>query len=100
MAHTFLSLDMNLIPQDTKDNVPTFYGGLFSNDGSRMLIDGYNGARALVHPQATLNAWLQWEQDPESTLKIIIDNSIEYTAQQMQIERDDVNSIWYVEGVE
>ena len=45
MAHTFLSLDMDLIPQSTKDNVPTFWQGLFSNDQSRILIDGYNDKR-------------------------------------------------------
>jgi hypothetical protein len=37
--HTFLSLNIDLIPQSTKDNVPTFYSALFSNDSTRMLID-------------------------------------------------------------
>ena len=54
MAHSFLSLDMNIIPQSTKDNVPTFNSALFSNDNSRMLIDGRNGKGELVHPMTVL----------------------------------------------
>jgi hypothetical protein len=97
MPHTFLALDMALIPQSTKDNIPTFWKGLFSNDNSRMLIDGYNGNRELVHPQQTLDAWLQWELDPQVTLSAILSSAIEYTAEEFKAERLDVTSIWYVE---
>ena len=60
MPHTFLAIDMLLIPQSTKRNVPTFWGGLFSNDGvknangewgkepSRMLLDGRNEEGEIV----------------------------------------------------
>ena len=96
MAHTFLSLDMNLIPQATKDNVPTFYSALFSNDNSRMLIDGRNDKGELVHSWEVLLAWLQWEANPLSTLNAIVDNSIEYTAQEFAELKNDVDSIWYV----
>lgn len=94
MAHTFLSLDMNLIPQTTKDNVPTFYSGLFSNDNSRMLIDGRNGKGELVHSWEAILSWLQWETDPLSTLNKIVDSSIEYTAQEFAALKNDVDSIW------
>ena len=97
MAHTFLSLDMNLIPQTTKDNVPTFCSGLFSNDNSRMLIDGRNSKGELVHSWEVLLAWLQWEADPLATLDLIVHNSIEYTTQEFNVLKNDVNSIWYVE---
>lgn len=97
MSHTFLSLDMNLIPQSTKDNVPTFWKGRFSNDKSRMLIDGYNEKRELVHTQSTLSAWLQWSQNPEEIQAQLIATSIEYTKEEIKALRNDVNSIWYIE---
>ena len=96
MAHTFLSLDMNLIPQATKDNVPTFYSALFSNDNTRMLIDGRNDKGELVHSWEALLSWLQWEYAPLTTLNIIADNSIEYTTQEFAALKNDVASIWYV----
>jgi len=108
MAHTFLSLDMNLIPQATKDNVPTFWGGLFSSDGIKdadgnytqdptmLLIDGYNDNGDLVHPQETLSAWLQWESNPLETQELIISNAIEYTKAEYITLKGDVNSIWFV----
>ena len=96
MPHTFLALDMRLIPQSTKDNVPTFWDGMFSSDGKMMLIDGYNDNRKLVHPQATLDAWLQWESDPQATLNAILSSAIEYTREEFKAERRDINSIWYV----
>lgn len=97
MPHTFLSLDMNLIPQATKDNVPTFYSALFSNDNTRMLVDGRNDKGELVHSWAVLLAWLQWETDPLTTLNTIVDNSIEYTRQEFNALKNDADSIWYVE---
>lgn len=98
--HTFLSLDMDLIPQSTKDNVPTFYSGMFSNDNTRMLIDGYNDAGDLVHPQAVLSAWLQWIDNPEEVQQQILSNAIEYTHQEIKDKQKDVNSIWYIEPEE
>lgn len=100
MSHAFLALDMSLIPQSTKDNVPTFWNGLFSNDGARMLIDGYNDKGVLVHPQNTLDAWLQWVENPLETQEQLISTAIEYTAQEIKLEKQDINSIWYVEQVE
>ncbi len=100
MSHTFLALDMNLIPQATKDNIPTFWQGVFSNDMSRMLIDGYNDKRELVHPQATMITWLQWESDPQTTQQALLDSAVEYTSEQIKAEQQDVNSIWYIEPEE
>lgn len=97
MSHTFLSLDMNLISQATKDNVPTFSLGLFSNDGSRMLLDGYNDKGVMVHPMPVLLAWTQWDDNPADTIQTLLDNSIEYTAQEFTALKNDVGSIWYVE---
>ena len=94
MAHSFLSLDMNLIPQSTKDNVPTFYSALFSNDNSRMLIDGRNGNGELVHPMTVLLAWTQWSANPSEAVQAILDDAIEYTTSEFHALRSDVNSIW------
>ncbi len=96
MSHTFLSLDMSLIPQTTKDNVPTFWQGVFSNDESRILIDGYNERRELVHTQKTLSAWLQWSSNPLETQQQILETAIEYTAEQIKKEQNNVNSIWHI----
>tara|TARA_R110002012_G_scaffold273575_1_gene459478 strand:+ start:1683 stop:1985 length:303 start_codon:yes stop_codon:yes gene_type:complete len=95
--HTFLALDMNTIPQATKDNVPTFWCGLFSNDKSRMLIDGYISNNVLVHCQYVLDSWLQWESDPSATQELIISNAIEYTYEQVKTMQKDPESIWYIE---
>jgi len=97
MSHTFLALDMDLIPQSTKDNVPTFYKGMFSNDNSRMLIDGYNNDGNIVHSEHVLMSWLQWEEDPQDTYQLLINNAIEYTAEDIKTEQSNVNSIWYVQ---
>lgn len=91
---------MSLIPQSTKDNVPTFWKGMFSNDNSRMMIDGYNDKGVLVHPQSVLDAWLQWSDDPSSVQESLISNAIEYTADEIRIEQADQNSIWYIEPIE
>lgn len=96
MAHTFLSLDMNLIPQTTKDYVPTFWGGLFSNDNSRMLIDGYNDKREIVHPQSTFDSWLQWSDNPKEVQESILSSAIEYTSAEIKAEIKNPESIWYV----
>lgn len=87
---------MDLIPQSTKDNVPTFYSGLFSNDNSRMLIDGYNDKRELVHPQTTFDAWLQWSTNPQAIQDQLIGEAIEYTTVEFISLKNDVDSIWYV----
>jgi hypothetical protein len=97
MAHSFLSLDMNLIPQSTKDTVPTFYSALFSNDNSRMLIDGRNGKGELVHPMTVLLKWTQWSANPSEVVQALLDDAIEYTADEFHALRGDVDSIWYVE---
>tara|TARA_R110000772_G_scaffold138690_1_gene247775 strand:- start:1130 stop:1438 length:309 start_codon:yes stop_codon:yes gene_type:complete len=97
MAHTFLSLDMNLIPQTTKDNIPTFYSGLFSNDNSRMLIDGRNDKGALVHPMSVLLSWTQWSENPNEVIQILLDNAIEYTPEEFKSIKNNDGSIWHVE---
>lgn len=99
-SHTFLALNLSLIPQTTKDNVPTFWQGLFSNDNSRMLIDGYNANGDLVHPQATLDAWLQWSVDPQAIQVALLAEASEYTKDEFMTMKADVNSIWYAEEVE
>ena len=95
MAHTFLALDTSLIPQSTKDNVPTYLAGYFSNEGGRLLIDGYNENRELVHPQATFDAWLQWSDNPEEIQAAILEGAIEYTKEEFQAETSHSDSIWF-----
>tara|TARA_R110000772_G_scaffold6315_3_gene22114 strand:+ start:836 stop:1183 length:348 start_codon:yes stop_codon:yes gene_type:complete len=110
MAHTFLSLDVRYkIPKATKDNVPTFWSALYSNDGvkgndgkwivepSRILLDGRNDKGELVHSWEALLSWLQWETDPLITLNVIVDDAIEYTAQEFNTLKNNVDSIWYIE---
>lgn len=98
MPHTFLSLDMALIPADTKAYVPGFWSGRFSNDQERMIIDGKNNDGDIVHPQNILNSWLQWEPDPQATMNLILSTAIEYTVEEFLLEKNDSNSIWFEEG--
>lgn len=109
--HTFLALDVALIPQQTKDNIPTFWNAVFSKDGvknddgswlkepSRMLLDGYNDNRELVHSNYVLMYWLQWEDDPSSKLSEILSTAIEYTKEQYKTEKLNPLSIWYEEDL-
>ncbi len=100
MAHTFLALDMNLIPQWTKDNVPTFWKGRFSNDNSRMLIDGYKENGELVHPQFVLDAWLGGVSNKEEVQAQLIGEAIEYTKEEIASETNDPISSWYIKPEE
>lgn len=97
MSHTFISLDMNLIPKSTKENDPTFSGGLFSNDNSRMLIDGRNESGQMVHPMAALLKWTQWSDNPEQVVNALIAGSIEHTMEEFMLLKNNINSIWYAD---
>jgi hypothetical protein len=100
---------MALIPAETKSNVPTFWMARFSNDGvkddsgkyivepSRMLIDGYNEERKLVHPDSTFSKWLQWSNNPQSIVELLLSTAIEYTTLDLTLEQSKVNSIWCVD---
>jgi len=106
--HTFLSLKTSLIPQSTKDNLSEYGKCLFSNDSvanggepSRVLIDGYNNLNQLVQAQEIIDNWLQWENNPSGIIAIIMhpDNIIQYTHEELTLEKTDINSIWYEEGM-
>ena len=110
MSHTFLSLKTNLIPQETKDNLPEYGSCLFSNDAdknngepSRILIDGYNDLNELVMNDETVSNWLQWSKNPSAIIAVMMhpDNVINYTKEQIKLEKKNVNSVWYIpESVE
>lgn len=108
--HTYLALDMNAIPESTKQYVPTFWRGKFSNDGIRndddngwikepslMLIDGYNEKGELTHPMPVLKKWLVGFSDEDAEIKIqeLMDTAIEYSQSEIKTEMMDENSIWY-----
>lgn len=100
---------MTLIPNETKNNVPTFWGARFSNDGvlgmggvytnepTRILIDGYNEDGELVHPDFVLRSWLGWSENHDEIISEILSTAIEYTKDEFIARTKDVNSIWYVE---
>ncbi len=48
---TYLAIPVSIIPEWTKQNVPTYPLGRFSNDGQYMLIDN-------AHPLGTYERWL------------------------------------------
>jgi hypothetical protein len=75
MPDIFLALRTDLIPQPTKDYVPNYADGYFSNDGSRYLFPYYNAGGDLLHPQSTFDNWLQWSENPQE-----IQNALESTA--------------------
>lgn len=88
---------MALIPQSTKDNVPTFWQGRFSNDGTLMLIDGYNENGELTHPSIVLLAWLQWSSEPEAIMQTLLATAIEYSKTQFRALTIDPTSKWFVD---
>ena len=106
VGHDFLALKTALIPQETKDNLPEYGSCLFSNDfianggePSRVLIDGYNKSNQIVQAQITIDGWLQWSENTSGIIAILMhpDNIIRYTYNEYVTERDDINSIWYVD---
>ena len=96
MAYTFLALKVSDIPAETKLNVPTYSLGYFSNDGTWYLMPGYNEERKLVHEQTILLDWLQWEPDPATTLQVLLDGASELTKVELDQQRADPTSIWYI----
>ncbi len=98
MSHSFLALKVADIPFATFDNVLRHYptGMIYSNDkGSRLLLDGYNAQRQLVHLPEILLSWVQWEEDPEAALSLLIDGADEYTYDEYLKLKNNPNSIWY-----
>ena len=96
MSHTFLSLDMSLIPQETKDNVPTFNSCLFSNDMTRLLLDGRSISGQLVHAMPVLLSWVRWSDNQQEAVDLILSSAIEYTAEEFISLKENPDSIWYV----
>ena len=86
MAHSFLAIPVNIIPEWTKQNVPTYGMGYFSNDNQFMLIDN-------AHTDVTYARWLgpNFDQLPN-----IIANSTELAYEQLLQLQNDSDSIWYV----
>ena len=97
--HTFLAIKFDLIPQATKDNVPLFWDGVFSSDISLLLIDGNSDSGGMVHPMSTLLSWVQWSENPNEVIAGILSDAIEYTYDEYQAEKNDVNSVWYIAPV-
>lgn len=95
MPKTFLALSMTLIPQETKDNISSFWLNKFSNDNSRILLAGYSGTGELLHSTEKMLAWVQWEQDPQAKITELIQTAIEYTKDEIQAEFANPESIWY-----
>lgn len=83
--HGFLMVPTALIPQWTKDNVPNYSLGLFSNDNSLMLIDD-------AHP---VNTYQKWLGPNFHMLETIMAASVSVTAEQFQAMCVDPLSVWY-----
>tara|TARA_R110000772_G_scaffold236183_1_gene347826 strand:+ start:238 stop:537 length:300 start_codon:yes stop_codon:yes gene_type:complete len=94
MAHTFLAIDPSLMKANTRSNQNSF--GLLSNDGSRILIDGYNEKREFVC-DAGFKQWIKTPEHASSDASLILSTAIEYTYDQIKAMKKDVASIWYVD---
>lgn len=82
---TYLAIPVSVIPDWTKQNIPTYPLGLFSNDGAYMLIDN-------AHPISTYEKWL----GPNiALLDSIIAASTVYSHDDISTLKSDVNSIWF-----
>lgn len=106
--HTFLSIDLSLLHKNTRNSPQAKSIGMLSNDGSRRVIDGYslnadgsykldvNNDKILVHTDKIMKAWVKIPENAATTQSQILSEAIEYTAAEFDVERNDVNSIWFV----
>lgn len=82
---TYLAIPVEIIPDWTKQNVPTYSLGRFSNDGAYMLIDN-------AHPISTYEKWL----GPNiGLLDSIIAASYSLAQEEFAALALDPQSIWY-----
>jgi hypothetical protein len=82
---TYLAIPVEIIPDWTKQNVPTYPLGRFSNDGAYMLIDN-------AHPISTYERWL----GPNiGLLDSIIAASEVLTHDEIIALSNDPQSIWF-----
>lgn len=89
--HKFLMIPVSVIPQWTKDNVPTYGAGMFSNDGQFMLIDD-------AHPETTYLRWLGPNADQ---LPAVLAAATRVTKSEFEQLLADPLSSWYIApGVE
>lgn len=88
--HNFLMIPVSVIPQWTKDNVPTYSAGMFSNDGQFMLIDD-------AHPETTYLRWLGPNADQ---LPAVLAASTSITVLEIKQMSADPQSIWFTGGDE
>ena len=85
----YLAIPVEIIPQWTKDNIPTYPLGRFSNDGEYMLIDD-------AHPLTTYQKWL----GPNfSELESIISQSVRLSEPEILELINDPTSLWCANGV-
>jgi hypothetical protein len=94
MPHSFLAIRTDLITPSILNNSDSF--GLLSNDGSRLLIDGYNEQGILV-TDAGFKQWIKIPEHSKAKQSEILSTAIEYTPEQIQAERNNPSSIWYAE---
>lgn len=85
--HTYLAIPVSVIPQWTKDNIPTYPYGYFSNNNSYMLIDN-------AHPEST---YFKWLGPNANLLPDILNASIVYSQEEINQLKEDPLSIWYRE---
>lgn len=83
--HGFLMIPTALIPQWTKDNVPNYSLGLFSNDNSMMMIDD-------AHPVSTYQKWLGPNFHMYDQFRAMCQV---VTAEEFKAMRADPLSVWY-----
>lgn len=84
--HKFIVIPTAVIPQWTKDNVPTYSLGCFSNDGGLMLIDDAH----------TIDTYQKWLGPNFNLLDSIMAASQKVTAEELASLRSDPQSVWYV----
>jgi len=96
--YSFLALDLNLIPQSTKDNTPNFWKQRFNASQTRLLVCGYDAERNLVHTGDTFNRWLEGVSEDERAQLIsdILNTAQEFTYQEITDLTNDINSEWYL----
>lgn len=88
--HRFLILPVAVVPEWTKQNVPTYPQARFSNDGQYMILDD-------AHPETTYRKWLGPNADQLSS---VMSAAVSVTADEFKELESDTGSVWFSGGDE
>jgi hypothetical protein len=83
--HNYLIVPTSIIPEYSKNNVPFYDMGRFSNDGTYLLMDD-------AHPLTTMQKWLGPNFAMYDEFRAMCQS---VTAEEFAAMQNDSSSVWY-----